>query len=266
MGTGRHYPSIMDASPLFEAELRRRGLAFRHRADGRYEVSLPTGALLVSVENLSRELRGDEDDVGRVARFTEVVTTATGSHALAPERLFWSLEPNDFAEGAPYRVAVSQRTDRILTDYAADASRLGWVTSKDLDACGLSEQDASERAWSNLDVALRAARIQMETVEGAAVIWLETEFPSKASLILAPCLREIVSPHIGWPVLAVVPDRGFVYLWPASRRELIPQFGRVVVGEYRRAPYPLTTEVFEISEAVEAIGAFTSVQQSDSHQ
>jgi hypothetical protein len=250
----------MDASPLFEAELRRRGLAFRHRADGRYEIPVPTRVLLVSLENLSRELRGDEDDIGRVARFIDVVTTAAGSDASALERLFWSLEPNDFADSPTYRVAVSQRTDRILADYAADASRLRWVTSKDLDACGLSEREASERAWSNLDVALRAARIRTETVEGAAVVWLETEFPSKASLILAPCLREIVSPHIGWPVLAVAPDRGFVYLWPASSRELIPNCGRVVVGEYGRAPYPLTTEVFEISEAVEAIGAFTSLQ------
>ena len=96
----------------------------------------------------------------------------------------------------------------------------------------------------------------METIDGAAVMWLEADFPSKASLILAPSLREIVSPHVGWPVLAAAPDRDFVYLCTASRRDLIPRFGRVVVGEYGRAFHPLTTEVFEIGEAVEAIGVF----------
>ena len=239
------------------SELRRRGVAFRHaREDGRYEVSVSTGPALVSLDNLSRELRGDDGDAGRVAHFTDVVMVAVGSHVVAPDRLFRSLEPTDFAESAPYRVAVSRRTVRVLTDYAADASWLRWVTPKDLHACGLSDQEAFERAWSSLDVALRGARVQIESIDGATIVVLDTDFPSKASLILAPCLRDIVSLQIGWPVLAVAPDRDFVYLWAADRRELIPRLGHVVVREYGHASHPLTTEIFEIGEAVQAIGAF----------
>lgn len=253
----RGYPSVMDASRLFEAELRQRGVAFRHaRQDGRYEVSASTGPVLVSLDNLSRQLRGDDGDVGQVAHFTDVVMGAVDSDVVSPDRLFWSLEPNDFAESAPHRVAVSRRTDRVLTDYAADASWLRWVTPKDLDASGLSDPEAFELAWSHLDVALRGARIQLDSVDGVTIVWLDTDFPSKASLILAPCLRYIVSPHIGWPVLAAAPDRDFVCLWGADRRELIARLGRIVVREYGRASHPLTTEIFEIGEAVQAIGAF----------
>ena len=213
---------------------------------------MPTGLRLVSLENLSRDLRGDFGDVGQVEHFTDVVL-AVGSHPVAPERLFWALEPNNFAETPPYRVAVSPLTDRVLSDYAADFSWLRWVTTKDLQACEcLMNMPPSEHSR------LRKARLKVETVDGATVLWLDTDFPSKASLILAPSLRDIVGPYIGWPVQAVAPDRAFVYLWAASRRELIPKLGRIVVREYGRAPYSLTMEVFEIDEAVEAIGVFNT--------
>ena len=247
----------MDAFRLFEAELRRRGVPFRPARDaGRYELSVSTGPLLVSLDNLSRELRGDHEDIARVAHFIDVVIASGSPRAVAPARLLWALEPSNLAERAPYHVEVSPRVHRASSDYAADASSLRWLTRQDLGEAALSDQEAFERAWSNLDVAVRDARVHLETVEGATAVWLETDFPSKASLIVAPCLREIVSPYIGWPVLAVTPDRGFVYLWGADRRELIPRFGPVIVREYRNASHPLTTEVFEIDEAVTAIGAF----------
>lgn len=210
----------------------------------------------MSLDNLSRELRGDHEDIARVAHFTDAVIASGSPRAVAPERLFWALEPNNLAERAPYHFEVSPRVDRALSDYTGDASLLRWLTRRDLGEGALSDQEAFERAWANLDVAVRDARVHLESVEGASVVWLETDFPSKASLILASGLREIVSPYIGWPVLAVTPERGFVYLWGADRRELIPRFGPVVIREYRNASHPLTTEVFEIDDSVTAIGAF----------
>jgi hypothetical protein len=153
-------------------------------------------------------------------------------------------------------VSVSRRTDRVLAEYAGDASSVRWVTTQHLRESGLPDQDAFERAWSNLDAALRSAHIQTETVDGVPILWLDTDFPSKASLILAPSLREVVGPYVGWPVLAVTPDRDFVYLWTAANRDLIPRLGRVVAREYASASHPLTTEVFEIGDTVEAIGVF----------
>jgi hypothetical protein len=46
---------------------------------------------------------------------------------------------------------------------------------------------------------------------------MATELPSKASLVLAFALREKIEDVIRWPVLAVAPDRDFVYLCSASR-------------------------------------------------
>jgi hypothetical protein len=85
---------------------------------------------------------------------------------------------------------------------------------------------------------------------------LATELPSKASLLLAPALREVAEEVIGWPVLAVAPDRDFVFLWNAGRRDLIAGMGGMVHREFGRAPYPLSMEVFQISDSLRAIGAY----------
>jgi len=81
---------------------------------------------------------------------------------------------------------------------------------------------------------------------------IETDLAFKTALI-----REVVSPTLGWPLLAVVPDRDFIYLWPAQHWGFIHRVGEVVVGELTTSPYTLSTEAFEIGDAgIEAIGAF----------
>jgi hypothetical protein len=82
--------------------------------------------------------------------------------------------------------------------------------------------------------------------------------PSNASLLLAPSLRVAVSKVVGWPVLAVAPDRDFLYIWNGGHRELITRLGAVVVRTHSRAPYPLSTEVLEISDAIRSIGSYSA--------
>jgi hypothetical protein len=94
---------------------------------------------------------------------------------------------------------------------------------------------------------------------------LATELPSKASLLLAPALRERIEDVIGWPVLAVAPDHDFVYLWNASRRDLITGMGAVVTREHARAPHPLSTEIFQIGDSVQAIGAYAAATNASSN-
>ncbi len=82
--------------------------------------------------------------------------------------------------------------------------------------------------------------------------------PSKAPLLLAPALREMIEDVVGWPVLAVAPDSDFVYLWNASRRDLTTSLGGIVTREYARAPYPLSTEIFQIGDSLQAIGTYAA--------
>jgi hypothetical protein len=139
---------------------------------------------------------------------------------------------------------------------SGDGSLIRWVSHAHLDAADLRPAIAAGHAWANLDRAVRRARVTTGVVAGATVAMLATVLPSKASLLLAPALREIIEDVVGWPVLAVTPDRDFVYLWSANRRDLIAGIGRVVCREHARAPYPLSTEIFQIRDGLQAIGAY----------
>ena len=256
----------MDAAGLFEAELRRRGIAFwRPDEFGRYTVALETGRVLVSLQNLEREMNGNGGDLGRVSFFTDVVVASNAARVVVAEQLLWCLEPNDYAEPPPYRVAVSPQLNRVLAEVGADQSWLRWLTPSLLNAVGLSEADAFERAWSNLDAELRRATIRTEVVDGVVVAYLDTRFVWKASLLLAPGLRDAVGPIVGWPVLAIAPDRNFALIWNAERPDFVPRMAQTVTREYGRAPYPLTTEVLELGDSVRAIGAFAKNGREADH-
>ena len=84
-----------------------------------------------------------------------------------------------------------------------------------------------------------------------------SETPFKASLILSPAFRDLVSPTHGWPVNVVAPCRDFVYVIREDNRELLGRIGRVVVEEYRKASYRITKDVLQITdEGVTAIGTY----------
>src|SRR5258707_3945743 len=94
----------VDPRELFEAELARRGL--RHAADvrsGRCVVWVRGAKLAVSLDNLARQLTGDEGDAERVAWFTDQVIAAAGPAGLSADGPYLCLEPNDYQDkpGAP---------------------------------------------------------------------------------------------------------------------------------------------------------------------
>lgn len=254
----------MAVSELFEVELRRRGISFQSDGSGGYEISLQERRFRVSLDNLARDVVGDNRDAERVAFFVDQVVAASEPRLVTSNRLYWYLETNDYADEPAYRTAISPRVDRVLVHAKDDDSLMTWIAPDDLQSMGLSARQATERAWSNLDAELRRSRIETREVDGVTLGMLETAFPWKASLILAPGLREVVSGILGWPVLAVTPDRSFLYLWSADRPEFASRLGGVVIREFEHASYPLTTEVFEIGATVRAIGAFTPQPQPGS--
>ena len=247
----------MDVQRLFEDELRKRGLTFSIDSESkRHAVELGGGRLLVSLDNLKRDVAAD-GDVERVSRFVDAIVASTeGSDTeLSADQLYWSLEPNDYEEPADFRVEISKRVDRALVHVSSDGRLITWVTSTMLRSLGLSEAEAGSKAFANLARVLSEATIESENIGEGRLGFINTSFPSKASLILAPNLREVAGPILGWPLLAVAPDRGFLYLWTAHHT--IQKIGGVVVREYSQAPYPISTEVYEITDdQVRAIGEF----------
>jgi hypothetical protein len=211
--------------------------------------------LVVSLDNLARQLAGGEDDLQQVAWFTDQVIAAARPAALTTDGLYWFLEPRDYQVAPDYREQVSPRLDRVLVH--AEGALIRWATPQALSDMGVPVEAASQHAWSNLDTALaRAEPVTYPAPGGATLLSFAAALPSKASLLLAPSLRAAVEDTVGWPVLAVAPDRDFLYLWGAGYRDLVDRLGGVVTREHAQAPYPLSTEIFEIGDSIRALGRY----------
>jgi len=249
----------MDTRQLFENELRRRDIKFDvDAASGRHALSVDGWQLLVSLENLDRSLARD-GDMDAVARFVDTVLE-TGSRTgagLSASNLYWAIEPNDHEEPAQYRVALSDRVDRVLVHKSTDDRAILWIDQNMLYKLGMTLADAERRAFENLEQALQEATVEWSEIDGVRLAHLTSTLPFKASLLLAPNLRDVVEEAIGWPLLAVAPARDFLFFWSSEHADLLGRVGRVTVDEFKRSAYPISTEVFEISDSgCRAIGEF----------
>ncbi len=243
---------------LFEAELGRRGISFEIDSEsGRYVIVKSDGRFLVSVDNLDREFARDGDE-SRIVGFIDTFAVPQPFQvAWSRENLYWALEPNDYEELADFRHPVSDRVDRVLVHNSAETGTITWITPEILAGLGLTMDEASEQAFQNLSKALSEAKVESSDIDGVSLGMIGTKMPFKSALILAPNLREMLEPSLGWPLLAVVPDRDFLYFWDARHTDFARRVGEVVVREFTESPYPISPEVFEISDSgIEAIGEF----------
>ena len=250
----------MQVQKLFEDELASRGVTWSIDAEsGRHVIELHGGRLLVSLANLERDVASSAD-AGKIARFVDSIQQSDlALDTLSAERLYWILEPNDYVDKASFRVPVSKRADRVLIHLSLDDKLVSWVTADMLRQLDLSDSEAEAVAFSNLDRALSEAALETSDVDGVGLGFISTSLPFKAALILAPNLKNVTEEKLGWPLRAVAPDRDFLYLWAARHSDFAGRLGEIVVREYAAAPYPISTEIFELSDqGVRAIGAFSA--------
>jgi hypothetical protein len=245
---------------LFERELRRKGVLFRFDDESqRYVVQLEGRDLWVSLDNLARAYQGDREEA-HVVRFVDAVLTTRSemqSWQAVQSSILFSLEPSDYADPPDFRTPISRRVDRVPVLIEPSMATIAWVTPRMLECWQVSLADVEAEASRNLAAALAAAKLECRDVDGVRVGFVSTPLPHKSALILAPNVKEVVSPALGWPLHAVTPDRNFLYLWAAHHQEFLGRVGRVVVDEFVKSPYPITTEVFEIGDGgIKAVGAF----------
>jgi hypothetical protein len=245
---------------LFEQELRRRGLSFRLDPEsGRYVVPWDGLNLHIALDNLERTLAESHDE-SCVVEFADVVFKPREvlSWQTASASVFELLELNDHQEAPPFRSPISNRLDRMLALWQGGGSTR-WVSPGMLEEWGVDLETVNSTARRNLATTLAEAEICWNDYHGARLGYFGTLLPCKAAFIMAENLKQVAAPALGWPLLAVIPTQDFLLIWDASRRDLIRRLGAVVVKEFTQSAYPLTTEVFEISDqGMSAIGDFSS--------
>ena len=171
--------------------------------------------------------------------------------------MMFCLDASDYDEPPPLRTRISDHVDRVPVHSDTSRGTITWIDQRRLDEWQVSLEELAAEAFANLARALSEAKLEHFESQGVRIGYFATTLAFKTALLLAPNLKQVVEPVLGWPLLAVLPHRNFVYLWNAAHEEMINCVGAVVVKEFKAAPYPLTTEVFRISdEGIEAVGAF----------
>jgi uncharacterized protein YtpQ (UPF0354 family) len=248
----------MNVPSIFEEELRIRGVSFSIDGSGRYLLHVNDTKLLVSLENVVRDVMRDGDN-GQVGRFVECVLASTSQFDVAIDagRLYWCLERSDLDETPKFWVPISDQVGRALVHLSADGNLVTWVTPEMLESNQISESEAREHGFANLARALSRGVIETTDIDGVALGYIGSELPFKSSLILAPNLREVAEEILGWPLHSVAPNRDFLYLWASRHEDFSSRVGGTVVREFRESSYPISTELFEISDdGIQALGEF----------
>ena len=249
------------ADEIFRGDLERRGLTFTLNSEGLYLICVNETDFTISLENIRRDYQRDGDP-GAVVRFvdriTGIVTTEPPSWRDVGPYIRYSLEPWDH-DGEFADVVIEQVNDelsKIFVYVPEDGSSITWIDESAMESWGVGREEIIKLAGANMSKIVARTTLECTEIDGVKLGILNTdETPFKASLVLSPAFRELVSPVVGWPVYVVVPCRDFVYVLGAKDRDFLGRLGYVVIEQYRQSGYPITKDVLEVSDrGVTAIG------------
>ena len=259
---------MLGADQIFESELKRKGIQFSRLPDKSYEVSVRKQMLRIELKNIQRLYERDQEPT-HIKKFVENIEAGiideTPSWNDVRSRIRYSLEPAEFltnfddlvfksitADLIQVFVYVSSCKRRLSWSLPSDddESRINWIHKSMLADWKVTREDLIKQAEENIAQIIDSTKLEMSDVDGAKIGMLATDKVAfKASLMLSPAFRQLVSQKIGWPVHAVVPCRDFVYVFPTQEHDLISSLGSIVVREFQQSGYPITKDVLEISES-----------------
>ena len=255
-----------EVATLFLEEMARRDIPVKIGESGGYQVELRGNTSTISLDNLSRDFARDPDPE-RVVRFVDVITRGVSvpDWEAARPRIRWALEPADMPLGDALHDKVSDQVALVLVHVSPDEMEVMWVNGHTAGLWGQTKESLLAVAEENMAALLAEAHVPVEPIDEYRLGMLHTEYTAfKAALVFSPALKTIAEPVLGWPILAVMPCRDFVYLIPQWDQELLGRVGAVVVKEYTDGGYPLCTEVFEVTDdGVRATGAFQKAPRAE---
>jgi hypothetical protein len=241
-------------------QVKARRIPFERSPGGMYVVVLDGRELTLNTQNIRAEVVRD-NDTSEIGRFLDNVANAQVSlpewvHAKA--HLFPMIESIDVELGEEtVSRELTDRTKVVLAFYQPGSGSLRFVTEADLATWGTSVDEAWSVAESSFAGLVARTKIEVLKAGDLALGTVHVHAPYKASVILSPALKQQLPVEMGWPVLAVAPARDFVYLIRKDDQESLGRIGAVVVREFRQSGYPVSTEVWELSDdGAKAMGEF----------
>jgi uncharacterized protein YtpQ (UPF0354 family) len=249
------------ADQIFRSELDKRGIRHSETPEGLYEVRINDQSVTVSLENIRRNYDRDGDP-DAIVQFVEKIDTdffaETPSWNEVKPYVRYSLEPSDYDFDDVLFTPINEKLHQVFVFTSADGSRITWINQEMLDDWGVTREQVIQQAEENMAAIVAETKFEIEEIDGNKLGMISTEeTPFKASLILSPAFRDLVSPTHGWPVYVVVPCRDFAYVIRKDNRGFLGRLGGVVIKEYRNSGHPITKDVLEVSnDGITAIGTY----------
>ena len=140
-----------------------------------------------------------------------------------------------------------------------DGERIAPVSSKDLDALGVSLEEAFERALANADALTERApeAVRWFDLEHGRVVTCEFNDPGGAGRLLSPAARELILQVLGAErAFAIAPTRDALLACDAEDAEGTRLLAREARQRFDDGPFPLTPRPWLLTaDGVEAAAA-----------
>lgn len=154
-------------------------------------------------------------------------------------------------------VDISDRVRQVLVVHRPRSHSVRFVSEADFCAWGISVEEAWTAARESLKRIAADTHVELLTGGDLVLGMVHASEFHKASVIFSPSFRAQVPDALGWPVMAVAPARDFVYLLRNDDQDALSRIGAVVVREFRESGYPVSTEVWVLSDdGARAVGAY----------
>jgi len=216
--------------------------------------------LKVSLDNVRKNYERDKD----VSHISDLVQTLISYSIELPSQwtsvkddIYISLFPNDHEFDNFLHSKITDEFSKVYVHSGND--KLTWIASDDLKKWNITEADLDKQANINADRLLTLITISFDTIENRRLGYIEAEQTSlKGALLFAPSMKEKAKKDFGFPYYAVIPVRDFCYIFSEKDFEFFSsRIGQVVVDEYKKSGYPITTEILKFTDkGVEAVGQY----------
>jgi hypothetical protein len=217
-------------------------------------------SLKVSLENVRRNYERDKDP----KHILDLVETLISSNLEMPKSwadvkngVYISLFPNDF--DFSYYIH-SKITDEFSKVYVfSENDKQTWISTNDIKNWKITAMELDQQANNNADALLERTPITFDTIENHKLGLIEVELTSlKGALLFAPTMKEKIRKDFGFPFYAVIPVRDFCYIFSEKDYKFFSErIGKVVVDEYKKSGYPITTEILKFTnKGVESVGKY----------
>ena len=211
--------------------------------------------LQISLDNVRKNYERDKDET----HISNLVQTIVSYNIEVPKNwedakndIYISLFPNDFDF---QDILHKQITDEFSKIYIHRGNgKLTWITKDDIREWSITESELEIQANNNADKLLAQTPILIDTFESRKLGFFDVD-NLKAALLFAPTMKEKIMADFGFPFYAVIPVKDFCYIFSEQDFDFYSaRIGNVVVEEYKKSGYPITTEILKFTnEGVKAV-------------